>query len=109
VGLFSYKDTCLVSESIWPIQEELLPFHLLQPEGYKFLCDMDVLTRPTATAEKETQSQGTTVTTTGHVANFVVPEPEDSSLYLQQPTTGAYPEPTKSTLHPPSQSPQNPF
>jgi hypothetical protein len=40
-----------VAESIWPIQGELIPFQFLNPEENKFLCDMDVLTRPTATTE----------------------------------------------------------
>jgi len=35
----------------------------------------------------------------------VVPEPEGSSPYSQEPATGPYPEPTGSNLHSPSQSP----
>jgi hypothetical protein len=35
------------------------------------------------------------------LTNSVAPESEGSSLYSQEPYTGPYPEPTKSTLHPP--------
>jgi hypothetical protein len=35
----------------------------------------------------------------------MAPEPAGSSPYLQEPTTGPYPEPTWSTLHFPNQSP----
>jgi hypothetical protein len=37
--------------------------------------------------------------------NSVAPETEGSSPYSQEPATGPYPEPTKSNLHSPSQSP----
>jgi hypothetical protein len=39
-----------------------------------------------------------------YLTNFVAPEPTGSSLYLQEPATGPYPEPVGSTSHPPSQS-----
>jgi hypothetical protein len=39
------------------------------------------------------------------LTNSVLPEPEGSSLYSQEPATSPYPEPTGSNLHSPSQSP----
>jgi hypothetical protein len=41
----------------------------------------------------------------------MVPEPEGSSPYFQEPATGPYPESTESSTAPPpsNQSPQNPF
>ncbi|XP_069692566.1 testis-expressed protein 47-like isoform X2 [Periplaneta americana] len=32
------------SELVWPIQKGDVPLHLLDPEQYRFLCDMDVMT-----------------------------------------------------------------
>jgi hypothetical protein len=43
------------------------------------------------------------------LANSVAQEPEASSPHSQRPATGLYPKPTGSTLHSPSQSPQDPF
>jgi hypothetical protein len=42
---------------------------------------------------------------TSYLTNSAALEPAGSSLYLQEPVTGSDPEPTVSTLHPPSQSP----
>jgi hypothetical protein len=39
------------------------------------------------------------------ITNSVAQEPEGSSLYLQEPTNGPYPDPTGSNLHSPSQAP----
>jgi hypothetical protein len=38
-------------------------------------------------------------------ANYKVQEPAGSSPYVQELTTGPYPEPTWTNLHTPSQSP----
>jgi hypothetical protein len=40
------------------------------------------------------------------LANSMAPEPEGSSPRSQDPATGHYPEPTESTPHARSQSPQ---
>jgi hypothetical protein len=47
--------------------------------------------------------------TTTYLTNTMAPELAGSSPYLQEPATGPYPEPIESTLHAPSQSPQDSF
>ncbi|XP_023713042.1 testis-expressed protein 47 [Cryptotermes secundus] len=43
-------------ETVWPIPGELVPLNLLDTEDHKFLCDMDVMTRPLPPTKEDSQS-----------------------------------------------------
>jgi hypothetical protein len=69
VGLIT--GACSISETVWPIQGELVPLRILDTENHKFLCDMDVMTRPLPPPKEDPQPRWNTVTYTQHVREHI--------------------------------------